>query len=312
MAVIEVHGLTKRFGDRTVVDNLSFRVEPGRITGFLGPNGAGKSTTMRLMLGLDEGEGLTLFDGMPYRRLRFPARRVGAMLDAKSFHPGRSALNHLRMVAKGAGLPAERAEQVLEAVGLAPVAAARPRGFSLGMSQRLGLAVALLGDPDTLILDEPANGLDPQGIHWLRSFLTQYAASGKSVLVSSHLLSEVEAVADRLVVIGRGRLIADAPKAEFVRTFDLESVHVRTPESDKLAGAVAHEGGTVAERDHELLVVRGVSQRRIAEIAAACGIFVYELRTETATLETAFLHASAGKTDYDAVGSGADGEKVTA
>ncbi|WP_430478991.1 ATP-binding cassette domain-containing protein [Streptomyces sp. P11-1] len=300
MALIEARGLTKRFGGKAVVENLSFRVEPGKVTGFLGPNGAGKSTTMRLMLGLDAGEGETLFDGVPYRELAEPARRVGAMLDARSFHPARTAVNHLRMLAKGAGLPVTRADEVLEQVGLAPVATARPKGFSLGMGQRLGLAAALLGEPDTLILDEPANGLDPQGIHWLREFLTRYATAGNSVLISSHLLAEVEAVADHLVVIGRGRLLADLPLTEFIRAFELEAVLVRTSDTEGLARAVTEEGGTVLEREAELIVVRGLAQRRIAEIAAGRGILVYELVARTSTLETAYLRASEAQTDYDA------------
>ncbi|MFE0039627.1 ATP-binding cassette domain-containing protein [Streptomyces sp. NPDC059015] len=310
MALIEARGLTKRFGEKTVVEDLSFRVEPGKVTGFLGPNGAGKSTTMRLMLGLDEGEGETLFDGVPYRGLTQPAHRVGVMLDARSFHPARTAVNHLRMLAKGAGLPVSRADEVLDRVGLTSVATARPKGFSLGMCQRLGLAAALLGDPDTLILDEPANGLDPQGIHWLREFLTQYVAVGNSVLISSHLLAEVEAVADHLVVIGRGRLLADLPLAEFIRSFELEAVLVRSPDPEGLEQAVTEKGGRVLEREADLLVIRGLTQRRIAEIAAGLGILVYELAARTSTLETAYLRASAEQTDYNA--QSADQEKVTA
>ncbi|MFI6810231.1 ATP-binding cassette domain-containing protein [Streptomyces luteogriseus] len=310
MALIEARGLTKKFGEKTVVADLSFRVEPGKVTGFLGPNGAGKSTTMRLMLGLDEGDGETLFDGVPYRELAQPAHRVGVMLDARSFHPARTAVNHLRMLAKGAGLPVSRADEVLEQVGLTSVAATRPKEFSLGMCQRLGLAAALLGDPDTLILDEPANGLDPQGIHWLREFLTQYAAAGKSVLISSHLLAEVEAVADHLVVIGRGRLLADLPLAEFIRSFELEAVLVRSSDPEGLARAVAEEGGTVLEREADLVVIRGLTQRCIAEIAAALGVLVYELVARTSTLEAAYLRASAEQTDYNA--QPADQEKVTA
>jgi ABC-2 type transport system ATP-binding protein len=310
MALIEARGLTKRFGDKTVVEDLTFRVEPGKVTGFLGPNGAGKSTTMRLMLGLDEGRGETLFDGVPYRALPHPARRVGVMLDARSFHPARTAVNHLRMLAKGAGLPLSRADEVLELVGLTSVATARPKGFSLGMCQRLGLAAALLGDPDTLILDEPANGLDPQGIHWLREFLDQYAAAGNSVLISSHLLAEVEAVADHVVVIGRGRLLADLPLAEFIRSFELEAVLVRSTDPERLARAVTDKGGTVLEREDDLLVVRGLTQRRIAETAAGLGVLVYELVARTSTLETAYLRASAQQTDYDA--QPADREKTTA
>ncbi|MFH8404047.1 ATP-binding cassette domain-containing protein [Streptomyces sp. NPDC018019] len=300
MALIEAFGLTKRFGDKTVVEDLSFRVEPGKVTGFLGPNGAGKSTTMRLMLGLDVGDGETFFDGVPYRQLTQPARRVGALFDARSFHPARTAVNHLRMLAKGAGLPTSRADEVLEQVGLTPVSTARPRGFSLGMLQRLGLAAALLGSPDTLILDEPANGLDPQGIHWLRELLTQYAAAGNSVLISSHALAEVEAVADHLVVIGRGRLLADLPLPEFIRSFELEAVLVRTPEAEELARAAEKEGGTVLEREAELVVIRGLTQRHIAEIAASLRILVYELVARTSTLEAAYLRASAEQTDFEA------------
>lgn len=310
MALIEARGLTKRFGEKTVVEDLSFRVEPGKVTGFLGPNGAGKSTTMRLMLGLDEGGGETLFDGVPYRELAQPAHRVGAVLDARSFHPARKALNHLRMLAKGAGLPVSRADEVLEQVGLAPVAAARPKGFSLGMCQRLGLAAALLGDPDTLILDEPANGLDPQGIRWLRELLTQYAAAGNSVLVSSHLLAEVETIADHVVVIGRGRLLADLPLAEFIHSFELEAVRVRSSDPERLAEAVAEQGGTVTEREADLIVVGGLTQRRIAEIAASLEILVHELVARTSTLETAYLRASAEQTDYNA--QSPNQEKVTA
>lgn len=298
MALIEACGLTKRFGDKTVVENLSFRVEPGKVTGFLGPNGAGKSTTMRLMLGLDLGAGQTLFDGVPYRELVQPAGRVGVVLDARSFHPARTARNHLRMLAQGAGLPTTRADETLEQVGLSPVARARPRGFSLGMCQRLSLAAALLGDPDTLILDEPANGLDPHGIAWLREFLTQYASAGNAVLVSSHLLAEVEAVADHLVVIGRGKLLADLPLAEFISSFELEAVIVRSSDTGGLARAVSEEGGSVLENDGELLIVRGLRQRRIAEIAAVLGILIYELVARTSTLEAAYLRASVEQTDY--------------
>lgn len=306
--MIEAIGLTKQFNGKTVVEDLSFQVQPGRVTAFLGPNGAGKSTAMRLMLGLDHGQGRTLFDGVPYRELRFPAQRVGAMLDAKPFHPGRSARNHLMMIAKGAGLPAERADQVLDLVGLAPVVTARPCGFSLGMCQRLGLAAALLGEPDTLILDEPANGLYPQGIHWLRDFLTHYAANGRSVLISSHLLAEVEAVADRLIVIGRGRLLADTSLDDFIRTFDLASVHTKTTGADDLAHTVTAEGATVVKHHRDHLVVRGLAQRRIAELASHRGLFVYELHTRTATLETAFLQASKTQTDYAAFCSPAEQE----
>jgi ABC-2 type transport system ATP-binding protein len=215
--VIECRNLSKQFGGRTAVDDLSFDVRPGVVTGFLGPNGAGKSTTLRLMLDLDHGSGRTRFDGRRFRDLPDPIRQVGVVLEARDFHPGRTARNHLRMLAAGGGLPAKRADDVLELVGLAAAADRRPGGFSLGMGQRLGLATALLGDPATIILDEPGNGLDPQGVRWLRTLLRGFAAEGRTVLVSSHQLAEMAELADDLLVIGRGRLVAQGGLREFVR-----------------------------------------------------------------------------------------------
>src|SRR6478672_841898 len=209
--MIEVTALTKRYGRTLAVDDLSFQVRPGIVTGFLGPNGAGKSTTMRLMLGLDTGGGRTTFDGRSYRQIRHPMREVGALLEAKAFHPTRTARNHLRMLAAANGIGDGRVDEVLALVGLDGVAGKKPKGFSLGMGQRLGLAAALLGEPQVLLLDEPANGLDPAGINWLRGFLRGYAAEGRVVFVSSHLLAEMSQMADQLVVIGRGRLLADRP-----------------------------------------------------------------------------------------------------
>ena len=246
MARIEATGLTKRYGSKLAVDQLSFTVEPGVVTGFLGPNGAGKSTTMRLMLGLDHGPGETTFDGKHYRELHHPMRHVGAVLEAKAFHPTRTARNHLAMLAAAGGIPRQRVDEVLEYVGLTDVARRRPKTFSLGMGQRLGLACALLGDPHTLILDEPANGLDPQGITWLRSFLKSYAADGKTVFVSSHLLAEMALMADRLVVIGLGRLIASGSVDEFVRSVSSTSVLVRTPQPEQLLDALPAVDAEVA------------------------------------------------------------------
>jgi ABC-2 type transport system ATP-binding protein len=215
--VIECRNLSKRYGGRTAVDDLSFDVRPGVVTGFLGPNGAGKSTTLRLILELDRGPGRATFDGRRFSELSDPIRQVGAVLEARDFHPGRTARNHLRMLAAGGGLPASRVDDVLDLVGLTDAADRRPGGFSLGMGQRLGLATALLGDPGTIILDEPGNGLDPQGVRWLRTLLRGFAAEGRTVLVSSHQLLEMEELADELIVIGRGRLVAKGGVREFVK-----------------------------------------------------------------------------------------------
>lgn len=307
MARIEATGLTKRFGDKPAVDDLSFTVEPGVVTGFLGPNGAGKSTTMRLMLGLDHGKGRTLFDGRPYHRLRRPGRHVGSVLEAKSFHPARKARDHLRMVAAAGGLPRSRVDEVLEQLGLTSVAGQRPGGFSLGMAQRLGLAAALLGDPHTLILDEPANGLDPQGINWLRGFLKAFAAEGRSVLVSSHLLSEMALLADRLVVIGRGRLIASGSHEEFVGSVAPSSVIVRAPEPDRLRDLLAKAGGQVAQEPDGALSVTGLEQEKVSLLAFEAGIRLQELTSRTASLEQAFLAATGGSEEFVAQLSGTPG-----
>src|SRR6476620_6787718 len=232
MALIQARGLSKSFRGKAAVRGLSFDVVPGSVTGFLGPNGAGKSTTMRLMLGLDNGEGATTYDGVHYRNLREPMRHVGTVLDAKPFHPTRTAVNHLRMLAASNGIPRTRVTDVINLVGLGDVARAKPRTYSLGMGQRLGLAAALLGDPGTLILDEPANGLDPQGVHWLRTMLKSLAAQGRSVLVSSHLLSEMALMADSLVVIGRGSLIASGKTSDFISTSRRNAVVVRVDNPD--------------------------------------------------------------------------------
>jgi len=298
--VIEASALTKRYGDKLAVDDLSFRVRPGQVTGFLGPNGAGKSTTMRLMLGLDYGGGRTTFDGKTYRDLADPAGAVGAVLEAGSFHPTRSARNHLRMLAAPSRISDRRVDEVLALVGLSSVAKKGPKGFSMGMGQRLGLAAALLGDPDVLILDEPANGLDPQGINWLRGFLQAYAASGRTVFVSSHLLAEMAQMADHLVVIGRGRLIADVATAEFVSRSSLNAVTVRSPQADRLAALLREHPAAVTAEPDGALTVTGMEPARVGELAFHAGIMLHELATRVATLEEAFLEATADSQEYQA------------
>ena len=298
--MIEASALTKRYGDKLAVDDLSFQVRPGQVTGFLGPNGAGKSTTMRLMLGLDYGGGRTTFDGKTYRDLANPAGAVGAVLEAGSFHPTRSARNHLRMLAAPSRISDRRVDEVLALVGLSSVAKKGPKGFSMGMGQRLGLAAALLGDPDVLILDEPANGLDPQGINWLRGFLQAYAASGRTVFVSSHLLAEMAQMADHLVVIGRGRLIADVATAEFVSRSSLNAVTVRSPQADRLAALLREHPAAVTAEPDGALTVTGMEPARIGELAFHAGIMLHELATRVATLEEAFLEATADSQEYQA------------
>jgi ABC-2 type transport system ATP-binding protein len=309
--MIEVSRLTKRFGARTAVDDLSFTVAPGVVTGFLGPNGAGKSTTMRLMLGLDRGEGTTLFDGQPYASLHDPLTEVGALLEAKGFHPTRSARDHLRMLAASSRVPDARVDEVLEVVGLTSVARSKPKSFSLGMGQRLGLAAALLGQPKVLLLDEPANGLDPQGIHWLRSFLRSYAEQGRTVFVSSHLLSEMQLMADHLVVIGKGRLISDSSVADFVASASPSAVVVRSPQGEALAQALRRRGGDVAVQPDGALTVSGMALAAVGDTAFAEGLPLHELTQRSASLEEAFIELTGaseefqGRPEAAAVGSGA-------
>jgi ABC-2 type transport system ATP-binding protein len=295
---IEATGLSKRYGTKLAVDNLSFHVEPGVVTGFLGPNGAGKSTTMRLMLRLDHGAGRTLFDGKPYEQLTHPMRHVGAVLEAKAFHPTRTARDHLLMLASANAIPRKRVDEVIEYVGLRDVAKAKPKSFSLGMGQRLGLAVALLGDPHTLILDEPANGLDPQGITWLRNFLKGYASSGRTVFVSSHLLAEMALMADNLVVIGRGKLIATGSVASFIQQASGTTVLVRSPDSGRLADVLGRNGGRVTTDQTGALLVTGLDAAKAGELAFGAGIVLHELTTKVATLEEAFLEATEGSEEF--------------
>ena len=300
MAVIEARGLGKVYNAKPAVTDLTFDVQPGSVTGFLGPNGAGKSTTMRLMLGLDHGTGTTTYDGRPFASLDKPMRHVGALLEAKPFHPTRKARNHLRMLAYANGIPMKRVDEVLEQLGLAAVAKKKPKTFSMGMGQRLGLAAALLGDPDTLILDEPANGLDPQGIQWMRNLLTGLAGQGRSVLVSSHLLSEMALMADQLVVIGRGKLIASGPIEDFVKTSRRNSVTVRSPQATELADLLRAEGVEVSGDETGLLSVVGMDTRSIGDIAFDNSIRVHELTNRVATLEEAFLEATEASQEFEA------------
>ena len=293
--MIEVDGLSKRFGQTQAVAGLSFRVEPGTITGFLGPNGAGKSTTLRSVLGLvhpDAGRATVL--GVPYTQLDRPLHRVGAVLEASEVHPGRSGRNHLRVQAAAAGLPASRVEEVLALVELTAAAKRRVKGYSLGMRQRLGLATALLGDPEVLVLDEPANGLDPAGIRWLRDLLRSLAAEGRTVLVSSHVLSEVAQTADHVVIIHRGRLIQQAAMADVLAGAS-GSTRVRTPDAERLRALLGAENVAVSEAEDGALLA-SVPPERIGELAAANGIVLHELSVEQATLEEVFLELTGGET----------------
>ncbi|MEU1084798.1 ATP-binding cassette domain-containing protein [Streptomyces sp. NPDC005908] len=299
--MIEAKNLTKRYGDKTAVNDLSFTVEPGRVTGFLGPNGAGKSTTMRLLLGLDRPDaGKATVNGVPYRELARPLRIVGALLEARAVHTGRSAFDHLLCLAQTQGIGRRRVEEVIEQVGLAPVARKRAGGFSLGMGQRLGIAAALLGDPAALVLDEPVNGLDPEGILWIRTLMKSLAAEGRAVFVSSHLMNEMAVTADHLVVIGRGRLVADCSTEEFIERSTQQSVLVRTPDGGQLAELLRGKGASVSRTAGGDLDVTGLEAARIAELAAADGLVLHELSTRRGSLEEAFMELTKDAVEYDA------------
>jgi len=289
MAVITIEGLTKRFGDVVAVDDLSFEVDQGTVVGFLGPNGAGKTTTLRTLLGLvTPTSGSARIDSKPYRELPDPVHHVGAVLEAASFHPGRSARNHLRVVATAAGLPLARADQVLAQVGLTTAARRRVGGFSLGMRQRLGLATALLGDPQVLILDEPANGLDPEGVHWLRGLLRQLADQGRTVLVSSHVLAEVAQTVDQVVIIAAGRLVTQSTLAALTaRTEQL--VRVRSPQAETLRTLLAAQGIQADPDGDDQLLATGTTTEAVGRAAAAAGIVLYEMGAERSNLEDVFL-----------------------
>ena len=304
--MIELRGLTKVYGPTKAVDDLSFTVKPGIVTGFLGPNGAGKSTTMRMILGLDQPtSGAALIDGKPYRELKTPLRTVGALLDAKWVHPNRSARAHLQWMAASNGIPKSRVDEVLGLVGLSEVAGKKAGGFSLGMSQRLGLAGALLGDPKVLLFDEPVNGLDPEGIVWIRKFMQRLAAEGRTVLVSSHLLSEMALTAEQLVVIGRGRLISDSTVAEFVDRSSESTVRVRSPQLDALHAALTAHGLTVREEhsgSEPVLVVVDSTTDVIGGLAGSQGIVLHELASQQGSLEDAFMKLTGDDVQYHASG----------
>jgi ABC-2 type transport system ATP-binding protein len=300
MALIQARDLTKMFSGKAAVRGLSFDVLPGSVTGFLGPNGAGKSTTIRMMVGLDNGLGTTTFDGIRFRDLKQPLRHVGTVLDAKPFHPTRKAIKHLEMLAAANHIPKARATEVVNLVGLGDVASGRPRTFSLGMGQRLGLAAALLGDPGTLILDEPANGLDPQGVHWLRTLLRTLASQGRSVFISSHLLSEMALLADSLVVIGRGSLIASGRMSDFISTSRRSAVLIRVDDPAMLTRELrARQAAVVPEPDGRLAVT-GVRMDAVGGLAFELGLRVLELTHREATLEEAFLEATGASEEFRA------------
>jgi len=298
--MIELAALTKHYGATRAVDGLTATIEPGVVTGFLGPNGAGKTTTMRMILGLDRPTfGTATVDGSPYRQLREPLRTVGALLDARQVHPNRSVRNHLRWIAATNRIPARRVDEVLAMVGLTSVAGARAGTLSLGMSQRLGIAAALIGDPPVLLVDEPVNGLDPEGIHWVRTLMRSLAAEGRTVFVSSHLLSEMANTADHLVVIGRGRLIAATTVAEFVARSGSATVRVRSPQLDTLRGVLT-AAGLAVHADGAALTVPDATCEAVGELAARHGITLHELTAQQVSLEQAYLSSTDDATEYRA------------
>ena len=299
--MIEALGLTKDYGDKRAVDGLSFTVRPGVVTGFLGPNGSGKSTTMRLILGLDRpSAGDVTVNGKHYREHPTPLREVGALLEARSVHTGRSAYYHLLTLAQTHGIPKRRVAELIDLVGLHEVARKRAGKFSLGMGQRLGIATALLGDPATLLLDEPVNGLDPEGIHWIRNLLKSLAAEGRTVFVSSHLMTEMALTADHLIVIGRGKLIADTSVEEFVRMASGGVVRVRSPQASSLRELVLGEKVSVTSSEPGLLEISGLTAEQIGEVAAAHGIVLHELSPQDASLEEAFMELTRDDVEFKA------------
>jgi ABC-2 type transport system ATP-binding protein len=297
--MIDARGLTKNYGDKRAVDDLSFTVRPGIVTGFLGPNGSGKSTTMRLILGLDAPTtGDVTVNGKHYREHPAPLHEVGALLEARSLHGGRSAYNHLLALAQTHRIPRRRVDELIDLVGLHDVARKRAGQFSLGMGQRLGIASALLGDPSTVMLDEPVNGLDPEGIHWMRNLLKGLAAEGRTVFVSSHLMSEMALTADHLIVIGRGRKIADVSTQEFLSQASGNIVHVRTPQALELEAELAGPDVTVKTVEPGLLEIRGISARQVGEVAAARRLVLHELTPQQASLEEAFMNLTRDDVEF--------------
>jgi len=298
--MIHAHGLTKIFGDTTAVDGIDFTVEPGRVTGFLGPNGAGKSTTMRMILGLDAPtRGTVTVNGHRYAESPAPLREIGALLDAHALHPGRSARDHLRWMAASNGIPTTRVGEVLDLVGLDSVGGRRVGKFSLGMGQRLGIAAALLGDPSVVVLDEPVNGLDPEGIRWVRSLARQLADEGRTVFVSSHLMSEMSLMADHLLVIGRGRILADCSMQEFMVDHAASYVRVQAPESSRVEALLTEKGADVTRHDGELRV-QGIDAPAVGEIVAAHSLVLHELTLVRSSLEDAFMTLTADSVEYHA------------
>jgi ABC-2 type transport system ATP-binding protein len=299
--VIEIERLTKRFGQTLAVSDLSFTVEQGTVTGFLGPNGAGKTTTLRSLLGLvNPTSGRATIHGRAYRDLESPTRQVGALLEASSYHPARTARNHLRVLAAAERIPDRRVDEVLALVGLADVGRKKVKGYSLGMRQRLGLAAAILADPEVLVLDEPANGLDPEGIRWMRAFLRHLADSGRTILVSSHVLSEVAQTVDRVIIIGRGRLLANATLDELTGSGAPGAVRVRSPQADRLLAALAGAGIAAEHAGDGILTVRGTGTEAVGETAAREGIVLHELVAERSNLEQVFFELTEGAAEHTA------------
>jgi len=297
--MIEARGLTKVYGEKTAVAGVNFTVEAGRVTGFLGPNGAGKSTTMRMIMGLDRPtSGTVSVNGVPFDRHHAPLRDVGALLDAKAVHTSRSAYNHLLAMAATHSIPKKRVHEVIEMTGLADVAKKKVGGFSLGMGQRLGIAAALLGDPQTVILDEPVNGLDPEGVVWVRNLVKYLASEGRTVFLSSHLMSEMAVTADHLIVIGRGKIIADAPIQDIINGKGRIRTRVRTDQPDQLMHLLAGDGVSVELQDHELLEVTGLDPRRIARAALDSHVMLYELTPLQASLEEAYMELTKDEVEY--------------
>jgi ABC-2 type transport system ATP-binding protein len=304
--MIEVRDLTKHYGKKVAVNHLTFTVAPGKVTGFLGPNGAGKSTTMRLILGLDQpATGMATIGGRPYRELTQPLRTVGALLESRAMHTGRPAYDHLLFLAQTQGLPRGRVQAMIDLVGLGDVAGKRAGGFSLGMSQRMGIAAALLGDPRVLVLDEPVNGLDPQGILWMRNLMKRLAAEGRTVFVSSHLMSEMALTADHLIVIGRGSLIADCSTSEFIERSSQRSVLVRTPQPERLTELVMEAGGAVRTAGDGVLAVTRLDAPRIGEVAARHQVVLHELTPQLASLEEAYMELTADSQEFGGTPAGA-------
>lgn len=297
--MIVAEHLTKQFGQKRAVSDVSFTVAPGKVTGFLGPNGAGKSTTMRMIVGLDRPtSGSVTIQGRSYAKLRSPLTEVGVLLDAKAVHTGRSARNHLRAMAATHGIPKTRVDEVIEITGLTSVAKKRAGGFSLGMGQRLGIAAALLGDPHTLILDEPVNGLDPEGVMWVRRFVRHAASEGRAVLLSSHLMSEMSMTADHLIVLGKGKVLADAPLDQIVKEWTAQSVRVRSPHARQIGEAIAADSVTVTHLGDGLLQLEGISAEAVGDIAAKHQLTLHELTPTTGSLEDAYMQLTGDQVEY--------------